>query len=48
MAVVPVTGMWIDANFKETQLANMRIGQPAKITTDFYGKKLFTMVVYRD
>ncbi|MFN6887655.1 efflux RND transporter periplasmic adaptor subunit, partial [Proteus mirabilis] len=32
MAVVPVTGMWIDANFKETQLANMRIGQPAKIT----------------
>ncbi|WP_337154797.1 multidrug efflux MFS transporter periplasmic adaptor subunit EmrA [Proteus terrae] len=43
MAVVPVTGMWIDANFKETQLANMRIGQPAKITTDFYGKK----VIYR-
>ncbi|MBG6039522.1 multidrug efflux MFS transporter periplasmic adaptor subunit EmrA [Proteus cibarius] len=40
MAVVPVTGMWIDANFKETQLANMRIGQPAKITTDFYGKKV--------
>ncbi|SPY96725.1 multidrug resistance protein A [Proteus mirabilis] len=41
MAVVPVTGMWIDANFKETQLANMRIGQPAKITTDFYGKKSY-------
>ncbi|OAT24483.1 multidrug efflux MFS transporter periplasmic adaptor subunit EmrA [Proteus myxofaciens] len=40
MAVVPVTGMWIDANFKETQLANMRIGQSAKITTDFYGKKV--------
>lgn len=40
MAVVPVTDMWIDANFKETQLANMRIGQPAKITTDFYGKKV--------
>ncbi|MBG3130045.1 multidrug efflux MFS transporter periplasmic adaptor subunit EmrA [Proteus mirabilis] len=40
MAVVPVTGMWIDANFKETQLANMRIGQPAKVTTDFYGKKV--------
>lgn len=39
MAIVPTTGMWIDANFKETQLANMRIGQPAKITTDFYGKK---------
>jgi membrane fusion protein (multidrug efflux system) len=40
MAIVPTTGMWIDANFKETQLANMRIGQPAKITTDFYGKKV--------
>lgn len=40
MAIVPSTGMWIDANFKETQLANMRIGQPAKITTDFYGKKV--------
>ncbi|NBM03548.1 multidrug efflux MFS transporter periplasmic adaptor subunit EmrA [Proteus sp. G2671] len=40
MAIVPVTSMWIDANFKETQLANMRIGQPAKITTDFYGKKV--------
>lgn len=40
MAVIPITGMWIDANFKETQLANMRIGQPAKITTDFYGIKV--------
>lgn len=38
MAIVPSEGMWIDANFKETQLADMRIGQPAKVTTDFYGK----------
>ncbi|WP_272668082.1 multidrug efflux MFS transporter periplasmic adaptor subunit EmrA [Providencia sp. PROV117] len=38
MAIVPSNGMWIDANFKETQLADMRIGQPAKVTTDFYGK----------
>ncbi|MEX9542424.1 HlyD family efflux transporter periplasmic adaptor subunit, partial [Escherichia coli] len=37
MAIVPSEGMWIDANFKETQLADMRIGQPAKVTTDFYG-----------
>lgn len=37
MAVVPATGMWIDANFKETQLSAMRIGQPAKVITDFYG-----------
>ncbi len=27
MAVVPATNLWIDANFKETQLAHMRIGQ---------------------
>lgn len=40
MAIVPSEGMWIDANFKETQLADMRIGQPAKITTDFYGKDI--------
>ncbi len=37
MAVVPADQLWIDANFKETQLANMRIGQPATIVTDFYG-----------
>ncbi|CRY03417.1 multidrug efflux MFS transporter periplasmic adaptor subunit EmrA [Yersinia enterocolitica] len=37
MAVIPANEMWIDANFKETQLANMRIGQPATIVTDFYG-----------
>lgn len=37
MAVVPATNMWVDANFKETQIANMRIGQPVTITTDIYG-----------
>ena len=37
MAVIPASEMWIDANFKETQLANMRIGQLATIVTDFYG-----------
>ncbi|BBU98588.1 multidrug efflux MFS transporter periplasmic adaptor subunit EmrA [Providencia rettgeri] len=40
MAIVPSNGMWIDANFKETQLADMRIGQPAKVITDFYGKDI--------
>lgn len=40
MAIVPSNGMWVDANFKETQLADMRIGQPAKVTTDFYGKDI--------
>ncbi len=37
MAVVPATNMWVDANFKETQIANMRIGQSVTITTDIYG-----------
>lgn len=37
MAVVPATDLWVDANFKETQLANMRIGQPVTIITDIYG-----------
>jgi membrane fusion protein (multidrug efflux system) len=37
MAVVPLSNVWIDANFKEVQLANMRIGQPVSITADVYG-----------
>ncbi len=37
MAVVPMRGLWIDANFRETQLRDIRIGQPATITTDVYG-----------
>ncbi|UYU31163.1 multidrug efflux MFS transporter periplasmic adaptor subunit EmrA [Siccibacter colletis] len=37
MAVVPATHLWVDANFKETQLAHMRIGQPATVVSDIYG-----------
>ncbi|ACS84698.1 multidrug efflux MFS transporter periplasmic adaptor subunit EmrA [Musicola paradisiaca] len=37
MAVVPANNLWVDANFKETQLTHMRIGQPATITSDLYG-----------
>ena len=37
MAVVPLHDVWIDANFKETQLTDMRIGQPVSITSDVYG-----------
>ena len=40
MAVVPLANVWVDANFKEVQLARMRIGQPVKITTDIYGGKV--------
>jgi membrane fusion protein (multidrug efflux system) len=37
MAVIPANHVWVDANFKETQIANMRIGQPATIVSDMYG-----------
>lgn len=37
MAIVPSTNLWIDANFKETQLAYMRIGQTATVISDIYG-----------
>lgn len=37
MAIIPTNYMWVDANFKETQLTDMRIGQPAKVYIDLYG-----------
>jgi len=37
MAVVPLDQVWVDANFKEPQLAHMRIGQPVQVTADLYG-----------
>jgi membrane fusion protein (multidrug efflux system) len=40
MAVVPLDAVWIDANFRETQLADLRVGQPATITADVYGSKI--------
>ncbi len=40
MAVVPLHQVWIDANFKETQLTHMRIGQPVDVTADVYGSDI--------
>ena len=37
LAIVPIDSTWIDANFKETQLAGLRIGQPARVSADMYG-----------
>lgn len=37
MAVVPLDRLWVDANFRETQLKNLRIGQHATIVADTYG-----------
>jgi membrane fusion protein (multidrug efflux system) len=40
MAVVPLDQVWVDANFKEPQLAAMRLGQPVTLTADLYGGKM--------
>ncbi len=37
LAVVPLAQAWVDANFKEGQLARIRIGQPAELHADLYG-----------
>ena len=37
LAIVPLADVWVDANFKETQLEYVRIGQPATLTSDLYG-----------
>jgi membrane fusion protein, multidrug efflux system len=37
MSIVPLDSLWVDANFRETQLRNIRVGQPVTITADLYG-----------
>jgi membrane fusion protein (multidrug efflux system) len=37
MTVIPLHALWVDANFKEVQLRNLRIGQAAEVRTDLYG-----------
>jgi len=38
MKIIPLDDVWITANFKETQLRDMRVGQPVTIDVDAYGK----------
>ena len=40
MTLVPMTDLWVDANFKEGQLRKLRIGQPATLVADVYGSKV--------
>ncbi|MDR3723745.1 MAG: HlyD family secretion protein [Terracidiphilus sp.] len=40
MTVTPLNNLWVTANYKETQLHRMRIGQSATIKVDAYGMKL--------
>ncbi len=37
MTMVPLEQVWVEANFKETQLTDMRIGQPVEVHADLYG-----------
>ncbi len=37
LSVIPLDQIWINANYKETQMKRMRLGQPVKITVDLYG-----------
>ena len=40
MAVVPLDQVWVEANFKEVQLREMRIGQPVRLSADLYGSQV--------
>ncbi|WP_336952941.1 HlyD family secretion protein [Acinetobacter sp. AS167] len=40
MKVVPLAELYVDANFKESQLQNVKVGQKATLTSDLYGKKV--------
>ncbi|MDE2300669.1 MAG: efflux RND transporter periplasmic adaptor subunit, partial [Burkholderiales bacterium] len=40
MSIVPLSKVWVEANFKESQLQNLRLGQPVTLDADLYGKRV--------
>ena len=40
LSIVPLDQLWVDANFKESELQNIRIGQPVTVEADIYGGKV--------
>lgn len=40
LSVVPLDQLWVDANFKESELRDIRVGQPVTIEADMYGGKV--------
>ncbi|HMD53579.1 MAG TPA: efflux RND transporter periplasmic adaptor subunit, partial [Phycisphaerae bacterium] len=40
LIIVPLNQIWVDANYKETELKNVRIGQSVSLTSDFYGSSV--------
>jgi membrane fusion protein (multidrug efflux system) len=41
MSLIPLDDVWVTANFKETQLKNMRVGQKVEIEADTYGGRKY-------
>ena len=40
LSVIALDQVWVEANFKESQLKNLRLGQPVELSADVYGKKV--------
>lgn len=40
MSIIPLEQIWVNANYKETQLKKARIGQKVRLTSDLYGKEV--------
>ena len=40
LSIVPLNALWVDANFKEVQIARMRVDQPVTLESDLYGSKV--------
>ena len=40
MTLVPIDAAFVDANFKESQLRDVRPGQPVELTSDYYGSSV--------
>lgn len=40
LSIVPLDQLWVDANFKESELRDIRVGQPATMEADMYGGKV--------
>jgi membrane fusion protein (multidrug efflux system) len=38
LAIVPIDDIWVTANFKETQLRHMRVGEPVTVRVDTFGR----------
>ncbi|MEO7494596.1 MAG: HlyD family efflux transporter periplasmic adaptor subunit [Massilia sp.] len=40
LSIVPLEQLWVDANYKESELKDIRVGQPATVEADMYGSKV--------